>query len=714
MLSTTSLRLSLATAALSGYLLHASLGGVAYAHSWLDCIDHSELRALPGFRGNGVCEGYPYNFPGRGVGTDYSHKLLLADIELDSVPVCQYHVQDANYTGWRTAIEARAGDKLFFAYYSNERAVPGSKHGVYWDGRPGVELEKPSQLTKEHLVDGNLLESNDGSCGRSYTVDGDVKSCVGSFTIPKGTQIGTYPMVWWLKPDDLKNGYGGVRGATAYSSCFDVIVKESSAVQVETGVREGASHAAPPAVYTSPAGGAKTTARQLAKCGAAGEAKDPVSETPDKNSMPPVYRPTAASYQQASEQPPTPSTPTPSTPASTPQTPAPASSSSAPTSPAPAPTTTTPAPSTSTPAPAPTPVVLTPAPTSAPTPPSTTLAPTVTPSPAATPSSATPFVANNVFAAPLSTTTISGVGGNGSYDKVTNMQCPGTGASSGTCEKTPVSVSGPLAPFDEDLTLALRGPLEVDDIAVFTMSDASTWTKVSSYSKGNATQNMVFLNNKGDSAKSGEFSMCHGNSQSFASSNGATAASNASAFDGVLADGVEMNVMSETVCPASGGSCGFSRGVAREGWRGEHKIFMVKAQMPHSGATDLPAIWLLNGQVVRTAEYGCNCRGMGGNGGCGELDVAEVIPENKEMLTSTVYSFKGSRGTSPVVPRPTDSRVVFVVIFSSTATKMASNASIVQILMMRPESVDIENAPSSERVAEWLDYRNGPHVDFNI
>lgn len=102
-------------------------------------------------------------------------------------------------------------------------------------------------------------------------------------------------------------------------------------------------------------------------------------------------------------------------------------------------------------------------------------------------------------------------------------------------------------------------------------------------------------------------------------------------------------------------------------------------------------IWLLNGQVVRTAEYGCNSRDIGGNGGCGELNVAEVIPENKEMLMSTIYSFKGSRGTSPVVPRPTDGRVVFVVIFT---TMKSSNAGIVQILMMRPDNVDIE-APSA-------------------
>ena len=42
------------------------------------------------------------------------------------------------------------------------------------------------------------------------------------------------------------------------------------------------------------------------------------------------------------------------------------------------------------------------------------------------------------------------------------------------------------------------------------------------------------------------------------------------------------------------------------------KIFAVKMRMPVG--TKTPAYWILPAQVVRTAQYGCNCRGMGGAG----------------------------------------------------------------------------------------------------
>lgn len=62
-------------------------------------------------------------------------------------------------------------------------------------------------------------------------------------------------------------------------------------------------------------------------------------------------------------------------------------------------------------------------------------------------------------------------------------------------------------------------------------------------------------------------------------------------------------------------------------------------------------------QVLRTAQYGCNCRGMGGNGGCGEFDIVEAVIGNEyeDMLFTTVYDFKGtgSPGTDKYFRRPT-------------------------------------------------------------
>lgn len=61
-------------------------------------------------------------------------------------------------------------------------------------------------------------------------------------------------------------------------------------------------------------------------------------------------------------------------------------------------------------------------------------------------------------------------------------------------------------------------------------------------------------------------------------------------------------------------------------------------------------------QVLRTSQYGCNCRGMGGNGGCGEFDIVEAVIGNNhsDMLFTTVYDFKGTGapGTDKYFLRP--------------------------------------------------------------
>jgi hypothetical protein len=77
-----------------------------------------------------------------------------------------------------------------------------------------------------------------------------------------------------------------------------------------------------------------------------------------------------------------------------------------------------------------------------------------------------------------------------------------------SCTKTPHSVSGPLGPFKDDLTFLLRGPVKVNNIAVYQpqgdASDANTWSLSSSFTAGQAPKNLVFMNNDGG-GKSGEW-----------------------------------------------------------------------------------------------------------------------------------------------------------------------------------------------------------------
>lgn len=110
-------------------------------------------------------------------------------------------------------------------------------------------------------------------------------------------------------------------------------------------------------------------------------------------------------------------------------------------------------------------------------------------------SDAAHYCTNNTVSSPLPLVTITGIGGKaslspppmplGSYGKVTDWQCPGDVVGNGTCTQTATAVDGPIAPFVEDLALALLGPLEIDNIVVFMKSknDGLLWNKMSSYSQ---------------------------------------------------------------------------------------------------------------------------------------------------------------------------------------------------------------------------------------
>ena len=108
----------------------------------------------------------------------------------------------------------------------------------------------------------------------------------------------------------------------------------------------------------------------------------------------------------------------------------------------------------------------------------------------------------------LSALKYTNVGGTGVYQQVTNM-IAGTWPSctaNPSCIQTSKTVSGPLAPFDEDMTFNFRGPMQLYNIAVYQPANVTgaTWKKVSSWSANQAADNMVFMNNLGGGA-SGEW-----------------------------------------------------------------------------------------------------------------------------------------------------------------------------------------------------------------
>ncbi len=122
--------------------------------------------------------------------------------------------------------------------------------------------------------------------------------------------------------------------------------------------------------------------------------------------------------------------------------------------------------------------------------------------------------------------------------------------------------------------------------------------------------------------------------------------------------------MTSETC-ASRSCAGFTRGTANHGWAGS-KLFVFTFDMPASSdASKTPAIWALNAQIVRAAQYGCNCRGVG-PGGCGELDIVETVssvdPANKGI--SEIYSPKGATGSgASFFARPTGGKATYGVVF---------------------------------------------------
>ncbi|TKA67081.1 hypothetical protein B0A49_06108 [Cryomyces minteri] len=69
--------------------------------------------------------------------------------------------------------------------------------------------------------------------------------------------------------------------------------------------------------------------------------------------------------------------------------------------------------------------------------------------------------------------TYTGVGGSGSYKKVTNMD-----GSSGACSSSPFGYSGSMSPLDEEVSLHFRGPVQLKQFAVYTPSSSGSSSKL--------------------------------------------------------------------------------------------------------------------------------------------------------------------------------------------------------------------------------------------
>ncbi len=291
--------------------------------------------------------------------------------------------------------------------------------------------------------------------------------------------------------------------------------------------------------------------------------------------------------------------------------------------------------------------------------------------------------------------TYTNVGATGSYNKVVTSTVAPTCVAN-VCTKTAKDVSGPLVPFDEEMTMVFSGPMDLYQVAAYEPGPGG-YQRVA-YWDPCTTEGLAFVGNK-------SWYQCNGYVQSYVTDDGSASSPTPVQFAGHLDPGVGVNVMSSTLCTGTtdGTDCGFSRGLALHGFKGDaagSKIFVTKFRMPLGNVT--PAYWILPAQVVRSAQYGCNCRGEGGQGGCGELDVAEVLggmtatPAHPEQATTTIYSFQGvTNGGTSYFQRPVYETATFVVIFDAPSRSIAMRR-------LGATDFDFATALPSSVVTTWL------------
>ncbi len=117
---------------------------------------------------------------------------------------------------------------------------------------------------------------------------------------------------------------------------------------------------------------------------------------------------------------------------------------------------------------------------------------------------------------------------------------------------------------------------------------------------------------------------------------------------------------------------------------------------------ETPAYWILPTQVIRSSQYGCNCRGMGSDpvykGGCGELDVAEILGGVTTSLeaTTTLYSFQDITGGGSVAfERPVNESATFLVVFDAKGSQIG-------IRRLRATDFDFASSLTESRVSGYL------------
>lgn len=106
---------------------------------------------------------------------------------------------------------------------------------------------------------------------------------------------------------------------------------------------------------------------------------------------------------------------------------------------------------------------------------------------------------------------------------------------------------------------------------------------------------------------------------------------------------------------------------------------------------DMPAIWALNGEIPRAAQYSsCSCW----TSGCGEADFIEVLASGDDKCKSTLHLTNGG-GSSDYFKRPTDNFVRYAVVFDEPTASMS--------IRELPDGTDFAEGFDSATVNSWVE-----------
>jgi hypothetical protein len=224
---------------------------------------------------------------------------------------------------------------------------------------------------------------------------------------------------------------------------------------------------------------------------------------------------------------------------------------------------------------------------------------------------------------------------------------------SSTCCMAKANIaSDALTPWDDDLIMSLRGPMDVKQFAVYQPDNAGGWGLVSAWDSTSpkAPRGLAFDGN--NTEKSG--------------------------FAGTVGTECIVNVSTGDVFPCGAGSSPFcpapSGKQLHRGWSGS-KMFVLLAQMPRAadvpgacsstttgGWYDAPWIGLSLGELVRAGQFqACQCYAKDQTkahlaDGCGQFNVFEVVNDNNqyknlEVFSTNMIGYAGYVGEGPCGPK---------------------------------------------------------------